>query len=103
MHVVIKSFSYVGISIFWQISMEYKVEVITIYRNLVHNLFLLVIKKIFKNLLLRLFVISLSHKSQTSHFHLTFIEKGLIDYLVEYIWILCISDFLIDLSKFATF
>ena len=91
-----------GISIFWQISMKYKVEMITIDRNLMHNLFLLVIKKIFKNLLLRLFVISLSHKSQTTHFHLTFIEKGLVNYLMEYIWILCVSDFLVDLSKFAT-
>ena len=46
-HVIIQSLSNMSISIFWKISMENKIEMITINRNLVNNFFLLVIEEVF--------------------------------------------------------
>ena len=48
-------------------------------------------------------MITLSHKCYATHLYLSFIEKRLVDYLVEDVWVFCISHLLINLPKFATF
>ena len=91
-----------SISIFWKIAMENKIEMITINRNLVNNFFLLVIEEVFKELLLLFFVITLPHKCYATHLYLSFIKKRLVDYLVENVWVFCVSYLLINLPKFTS-
>ena len=47
-------------------------------------------------------MITLPHKCYATHLYLSFIKKRLVDYLVEDVWVFCISHFVIDLPKFAS-
>ena len=91
-----------SVCILRQISVEHEVVVLTVYWNLVYDLVLVVVKEVFKDLLIFRPVVSVSHYSLSAELLLILVEERLVDDFVHDIRVFCVFDLLIDLSEPAT-